>query len=68
MTSHVATEDELAQANKPVNKPKNRNAEFLPVSSKRVVLPARPGIEGSDYINATYLQVCTCLNLFSSLH
>ncbi|XP_041347840.1 tyrosine-protein phosphatase 99A-like isoform X2 [Gigantopelta aegis] len=56
VTSHVPSEDELAQAEKSVNESKNRNTEILPVSSKRVILPAKPGIEGSDYINATYLQ------------
>ncbi|KAL5015070.1 hypothetical protein ScPMuIL_009340 [Solemya velum] len=48
--------DDLVHATKPFNKSKNRNPDLLPVSVKRVILPAKPGIDGSDYINATYLQ------------
>lgn len=55
-TSYTPSSDDLSCALKPVNSEKNRNADFLPVNLKRVVLPARPGVEGSDYINATYLQ------------
>nr|KAG5708441.1 hypothetical protein BaRGS_026168 [Batillaria attramentaria] len=56
VTHYTPSEDDLSNALKPVNSEKNRSTEFVPVNLKRVVLPARPGVEGSDYINATYLQ------------
>lgn len=56
MTAHTPSEDSLYNALKSVNCDKNRSMDFIPVDLKRVVLPARPGIDGSDYINATYLQ------------
>ncbi|ESO84299.1 hypothetical protein LOTGIDRAFT_132259, partial [Lottia gigantea] len=55
-TSHIASDEDKSQSLKPYNLDKNRNLNLLPVNLKRVTLPARPGIEGSDYINATYLQ------------
>ncbi|PVD24787.1 hypothetical protein C0Q70_15273 [Pomacea canaliculata] len=56
VTGHTPSEDSLYNALKSVNCDKNRSMDFIPVDLKRVVLPARPGIDGSDYINATYLQ------------
>ncbi|KAK3101774.1 hypothetical protein FSP39_006244 [Pinctada imbricata] len=35
---------------------KNRSLEYLPLWPKRVSLPMKPGVEGSEYINASYLQ------------
>ena len=32
---------------------------FLTVESSQVRLPAKPGVEGSDYINASHLMVGT---------
>ena len=63
VTAYVPSDDDLSCALKPVNSEKNRSTDFLPVNLKRVILPARPGIEGSEYINATYLQVSTCVGL-----
>lgn len=59
ITAYIPSDDDLSCALKPVNSEKNRSTDFLPVNLKRVILPARPGIEGSEYINATYLQVGT---------
>ncbi|ELU14810.1 hypothetical protein CAPTEDRAFT_148361 [Capitella teleta] len=39
-----------------VNLPKNREDSLLPVDLARVRLPTRPGEEGSDYINASFMQ------------
>ncbi|KAL8568602.1 hypothetical protein ACOMHN_006263 [Nucella lapillus] len=57
MTAYLPSEDDMSCALKPVNCEKNRNPDYVPINLKRVILPARPGIEGSEYINATYLQV-----------
>ncbi|XP_048252753.1 tyrosine-protein phosphatase 99A-like isoform X3 [Haliotis rufescens] len=56
VTAHKRNDDEISQALKPVNEAKNRNSTFLPVNLKRVLLPVKPGMDGSDYINATYMQ------------
>lgn len=57
VTAFMPKFDDLIHATKTFNKSKNRDPNLLPVSVKRVVLPAKPGVDGSDYINATYLQV-----------
>ena len=56
-TSFSPKPDDMFHALKPVNLSKNRTLDLVPVSVKRVLLPVQPGVEGSDYINATYLQV-----------
>ncbi|XP_066247286.1 tyrosine-protein phosphatase 99A isoform X2 [Euwallacea similis] len=45
----------LVSANKPVNQKKNRSAVLVPIESARVHLTPRPGEDGSDYINASWL-------------
>lgn len=55
-TTRRPKEHEYSQAVKPVNVPKNRIQEMLPIDMKRVLLPVKPGVDGSDYINASYLQ------------
>lgn len=45
----------IASAMKPVNACKNRSS-LLPLEGSRVHLTPRPGEDGSDYINATWLQ------------
>ncbi|KAF7269541.1 hypothetical protein GWI33_017433 [Rhynchophorus ferrugineus] len=45
----------LVSANKPVNQKKNRCAVLVPIESSRVHLTPRPGEDGSDYINASWL-------------
>ncbi|KAK3768343.1 hypothetical protein RRG08_031133 [Elysia crispata] len=56
LTEYTPNEMDLSAALKPVNQEKNRVGSILPVNMKRVLLPARPGVDGSDYINATFLQ------------
>ncbi|XP_043212409.1 tyrosine-protein phosphatase 99A-like isoform X1 [Amphibalanus amphitrite] len=55
VTSYRPTEVDLAPALTPCNQARNRCAQFVPVDRWRVHLSPRPGIEGSDYINATPL-------------
>jgi protein tyrosine phosphatase len=43
-------------ANLPVNRPKNRHANMVPFDTSRVILQAIPGLEGSDYINASWID------------
>lgn len=43
-------------ANMQCNKQKNRLVNILPYDSTRVSLPPIPGIEGSDYINASWID------------
>ncbi|XP_048517470.1 tyrosine-protein phosphatase 99A isoform X3 [Dendroctonus ponderosae] len=45
----------LVSANKPVNQKKNRCAVLVPIESARVHLTPRPGEDGSDYVNASWL-------------
>lgn len=47
---------DLSSALMKVNASKNRSKHILPVESSQVRLPAKPGVEGSDYINATHLM------------
>ncbi|XP_052213906.1 tyrosine-protein phosphatase 99A-like isoform X2 [Dreissena polymorpha] len=64
VTSFAPQDDDRFHGLKSVNLAKNRNMQFLPLSVKRVCLPMIPGEEGSDYINATYLQGYTKSNEF----
>lgn len=41
---------------KPVNREKNRSSDHLPMENGRVHLTPKPGVDGSDYINATWLM------------
>ncbi|XP_053378401.1 tyrosine-protein phosphatase 99A-like isoform X2 [Mercenaria mercenaria] len=56
VTNFSPKPDDMFHALKSVNLCKNRQLDMVPLSVKRVVLPMKPGVEGSDYINATYLQ------------
>lgn len=44
----------LVSANKSCNQPKNRSQQFVPVEGSRVHLTPKPGVDGSDYINASW--------------
>jgi receptor-type tyrosine-protein phosphatase gamma len=57
VTNFSPKPDDMFHALKSVNLCKNRKLDMVPLSVKRVILPMKPGVEGSDYINATYLQV-----------
>jgi receptor-type tyrosine-protein phosphatase gamma len=68
ITSFIPQEYLLLSANKPFNRNKNRSQEFIPVENSRVHLTPKPGVEGSDYINASwiigkYLNFIVKLNL-----
>lgn len=56
VTSFQCKDFNLVSANKVINQPKNRSTEMLPVESSRVHLTPKPGEDGSDYINATWIQ------------
>jgi protein tyrosine phosphatase len=40
----------------PFNLSKNRSQHIVPVNNSRVVLSRNPGLDGGEYINASYLQ------------
>lgn len=46
----------MVSANKSSNAHKNRSSSILPIESGRVHLTPKPGVDGSDYINATWFQ------------
>uniref|UniRef100_A0AC34PW97 Protein-tyrosine-phosphatase n=1 Tax=Panagrolaimus sp. JU765 TaxID=591449 RepID=A0AC34PW97_9BILA len=43
-------------ANMPVNRSKNRQSQVVPYDKSRVILEQIPSIEGSDYINASWVD------------
>ncbi|XP_060536953.1 tyrosine-protein phosphatase 99A isoform X2 [Cylas formicarius] len=55
VTSFVPRDFNLVSANKPVNQRKNRCSHLIPIESARVHLTPKPGEDGSDYINASWL-------------
>lgn len=55
MTQFQAKDVHIASATKAINLVKNRST-MLPLEGSRVHLTPRPGEDGSDYINATWLQ------------
>lgn len=56
VTAYKPKDSDKSLALDPISIEKNRNTDFIPLYPKRVKLPFLPGVEGSDYINATYLQ------------
>ncbi|XP_074645008.1 putative receptor-type tyrosine-protein phosphatase mosPTP-1 [Tubulanus polymorphus] len=56
ITSYKPKEYDMAAALKPFNKAKNRQDAPLPVADTRVMLSAIPGVDGSDYLNASFLH------------
>lgn len=55
ITSYQPKEINLTSALKAVNAIKNRSS-LVPLEGSRVHLTPKPGVEGSDYINATWLH------------
>ncbi|XP_049782864.1 tyrosine-protein phosphatase 99A-like isoform X1 [Schistocerca cancellata] len=55
ITSFQPKDFNLVSANKPCNHFKNRSC-ILPIESSRVHLTPKPGVDGSDYVNATWIQ------------
>lgn len=56
VTDFTPSEYDHMAAKKSFNVTKNRDPALLPVESARVCLTPKPGTEGSDYINASWLQ------------
>ncbi|KAK0395237.1 hypothetical protein QR680_001181 [Steinernema hermaphroditum] len=50
--------------NLPINRPKNRTAMIVPFDTTRVVLQMIPTVEGSDYINASWIDGYTQRNAY----
>ncbi|KAF5300368.1 hypothetical protein FQR65_LT00989 [Abscondita terminalis] len=63
VTSFQCKDFNLISANKVINKPKNRS-DIVSVESSRVHLTPKPGEDGSDYINATWIQGYNSLREF----
>lgn len=55
VTSFQPKDFNLVSASKPINQPKNRSQDLVPVENARVHLTPKPGVDGSDYINASWL-------------
>lgn len=64
VTSFQSKDFNVVSANKTVNQPKNRNIEIIPIESSRVHLTPKPGEDGSDYINASWMQGFSSLREF----
>ncbi|RWS15892.1 tyrosine-protein phosphatase 99A-like protein [Dinothrombium tinctorium] len=65
VTSFRAKDFNVVSALKPCNKGKNRSLNLIPLESHRVhITPRTPGIDGSDYINATFLPGFNLLKEF----
>lgn len=47
---------DIVAARQEYNEDKNRSADLVPIECAKVVLTPKPCIEGSDYINASWLQ------------
>ncbi|XP_075525453.1 putative receptor-type tyrosine-protein phosphatase mosPTP-1 isoform X3 [Dermacentor variabilis] len=56
VTVFKAKDFNVVSAVKPCNKAKNRSLNLIPIESHRVHITPKPGTDGSDYINATFLQ------------
>ena len=56
VTSYIPDEYDLLNSLKPVNVVKCRQRAQAPVEHARVTLAPKPGVEGSDFINASFLH------------
>lgn len=57
LVTHFQPRDfNVVSAVKPANREKNRSTDHLPMENGRVHLTPKPGVDGSDYINATWLM------------
>ncbi|PAA51497.1 hypothetical protein BOX15_Mlig033324g1 [Macrostomum lignano] len=61
--AHQPADYELASALKACNYAKNR-ADVYPIESRRVKLTCKPGVDGSDYINASHVHGYQSVNEF----
>lgn len=56
VASFKANDFNVVSALKPCNKNKNRTLNLIPLEAHRVHITPKPGADGSDYINATFLM------------
>jgi len=56
VASFKAKDFNVVSALKPCNKTKNRTLNLIPLEAHRVHITPKPGADGSDYINATFLM------------
>ena len=56
--------DKFTEANRNINQAKNRYKNVYPYDDTRVRISQRPGVEGSDYINANYIDSYAAKNSF----
>ncbi|KAG1714236.1 Tyrosine-protein phosphatase 99A [Nymphon striatum] len=56
VTSFTPKDYHMASATKACNISKNRNNSYITLETSKVHLTPKPGIEGSDYINASFIQ------------
>lgn len=56
VASFKAKDFNVVSALKPCNKNKNRTLNLIPLEAHRVHITPKPGTDGSDYINATFLM------------
>ncbi len=54
-TAYQPQEAQFVAALKPCNQHKNRNFDYLPIESARVALSPKAGMDGSDYVNASWM-------------
>jgi receptor-type tyrosine-protein phosphatase gamma len=54
VTAFTPSEYQYSSARMEFNVIKNRNSNLIPVESSRIPLAPKPGVEGSDYINASW--------------
>jgi len=59
ITEYTPSDWQISFAQLPYNLDKNRVQSILPVNTSRAILSRKPGVEGSDYINASYLHGCS---------
>nr|XP_047123425.1 receptor-type tyrosine-protein phosphatase F isoform X5 [Hydra vulgaris] len=56
--------DQFNAANRPINQAKNRFKNIYPYDDTRVKLTQKPGVDGSDYINANHVDSYACKDFF----
>ena len=54
--SNINTNNKVEESKRACNQMKNRYVGIYPYDDTRVKLILRPGIDGSDYINANYVE------------
>ena len=64
LTDKTDRKDKYTEANRTVNNGKNRYQNIFPYDDTRVRLAHIPGIDGSDYINANFIDSYMCRNSY----